>query len=600
MQDKLSYITSNINNYQTVPVTVVENYEWNMFDHINTTVLYLNSQYKTGKDDNKPFKNILRPILNLAHRAEGFDLKDIEMFVDSQKDYYKSFLVKKYHSKWARENKIDTLIDEIVEGYTDFGGVLVKNVNKVRPEVVPWQRIAFCDQTDVLSGAICEKHNYSPDQLRKMGKKHWKNIEEVILLSDTEKSTPDGKKKNKTPSKYIEVYELHGTFPNSWLKEYDDEYSEDDEDYSQQMHIVTFYVGQDNQSHCIDLYKGKEKEFPYKFVARDAIYGRALGLGGAEELFEPQVWTNYDVIRMKGMLDIASKVIFQTSDQAFARRNKITNLNNGEILTTEDGKPLSQINTTPVNMRVFENSVSQWEEHARVLGAAGEAMMGDSPSAGTPFKLQELVAGEGHALHEYRKGKLAVFLDEIYKDWIIPYIAKEITNGQEFLSELDLDEMQYISEAIANCKANEAIIERILNGQPIYPDEVELYKQQVTEDFKKGENRKFIEILADELKDAPLDVRINIVGKQKDLNKITDKLTNIFRVVMANPMVLQAPGMSKLFNQIIESSGLDPVDFTSFTKPQPQLVQPQQQMAEQQMEAQKQQGINQGQGMNIA
>lgn len=597
MQDKLSYITSNINNYQTVPVTVVENYEWNMFDHINTTVLYLNSQYKTGKDDNKPFKNILRPILNLAHRAEGFDLKDIEMFVDSQKDYYKSFLVKKYHSKWARENKIDTLIDEIVESYTDFGGVLVKNVNKVRPEVVPWQRIAFCDQTDVLSGAICEKHNYSPDQLRKMGKKHWKNIEEVILLSDTEKSTPDGKKKNKTPSKYIEVYELHGTFPNSWLKEYDDEYSEDDEDYSQQMHIVTFYVGQDNQSHCIDLYKGKEKEFPYKFVARDAIYGRALGLGGAEELFEPQVWTNYDVIRMKGMLDIASKVIFQTSDQAFARRNKITNLNNGEILTTEDGKPLSQINTTPVNMRVFENSVSQWEEHARVLGAAGEAVMGESPSAGTPFKLQELVTGEGHALHEYRKGKLAVFLDEIYKDWIIPYIAKEITNGQEFLSELDLDEMQYISEAIANCKANEAIIERILNGQPIYPDEVELYKQQVTEDFKKGGNRKFIEILADELKDAPLDVRINIVGKQKDLNKITDKLTNIFRVVMANPMVLQAPGMSKLFNAIIESSGLDPIDFTSFTKPKPQVVG--EQPIENQKEKVKQYGVESNPGLNV-
>jgi len=444
-----------------------------------------------------------------------------------------------------------------------------------------------------MSGAICEKHYYSPAQLRKMGGKHWKHIEEVITLSQPEKKVGyQSSQTNKTPGKYIEVYELHGMFPNWWITE-----NLMDEDYSQQIHIVTFYKGQDGKYKGIPLFQGKEKEFPYKFIPRDKIYGRALGLGGAEELFEPQVWTNYDVIRMKGMLDVASKVIFQTADQAFARRNKITNLNNGEILTYEDGKPLQQINTTPVNIKIFENSAAQWEENAMVLGAANEAIMGDKPSAGTPFKLQELVASEGHALHEYRKGKLAIFVDEIYKDWIIPYISKEITNGTEFLSELDLDELQYISEQVAKCKTNEVVIERVLNGQPIFTDQVEEFRNKVMEDYRR-ENKKFIEILKDELKDAPLDIRINIVGKQANLDKITDKLTNIFRVVMANPAILQNPGMAKLFNQIIESSGLEPIDFYNFTKPQ-QMTPEQQQVIAQQMETQKQQGINKGNELNI-
>ena len=51
------------------------------------------------------------------------------------------------------------------------------------------------------------------------------------------------------------------------------------------------------------LKKAKEKELIYKFIPRDKIFGRALGYGGAEELFEPQVWTNYDTIRIKGLLD---------------------------------------------------------------------------------------------------------------------------------------------------------------------------------------------------------------------------------------------------------------------------------------------------------
>lgn len=576
-------ITSEENSYKAQGVQVVDGLEFKMFEHIQTTTLYKNSTFKTGKNDDKPFKNIIRPILNLAYRAEGFDVKDIQLFIDDSYKYFKSFLVKKFHEKWARENKIDTFIDDMVETYVDYGGVLVKNVNEVSPEVVPWQRIVFCDQTDILSGTIAEKHYYSPDQLKEMESKGWKNIDDVIDLSNNWKQeTSNNQKQSQTPGKYIEVYEIHGMFPKSWLKKgknFDkdpEEYEEEEaSDYVRQIHIVTFYKSKDsNTRHGITLFCGKESELPYKFIARDKIYGRTLGMGGAEELFEAQVWINYDQIRIKGMLDAAAKVLYQTTDEKFANRNKTSNLENGEILVLQDGKAITQVNTFPVNVNVFENSIKEWEAHARQTGAANESIMGESPTSGTPFKLQELITAESHSLHEYRKGKLATFLDEVYQDWIIPHIVKEITKGQEFLAELELDELQQVADSLVICEANKAIKEAILRGEIIYPDEVELFKQKVRDSFMKGGNKKFLEILKDEMKDVPVSVYVNIVGKQKDLAKHTDKLVNVFRQILAAPGVLDDPRMSKIFNQILEASGLSPIDF--YQKPKPQIMQPQQ------------------------
>jgi len=568
-QNVYELITTEKNNYETLPVPITDNYEWSMYEHINKTILYKNSQYVTGKSDDKPFKNITRPILSLQYRAEGFDVKDVELYVNNSKHYWKSFLVRKFHDKWARDNDVDTFIDELVESYVDFGGALIKNVDEVRPEVIPFQRLAFCDQTDILSGPICEKHYYSPEEIKKMAKKGWKNIDDVIFRAQNTKQISKTGQLINTPGKYIEVYEVHGVFPKSWLTDEYQESEEYDNDYSRQLWICTFYTDEDGRKKGITLYEGNESENPYKLILRDEIYGRALGLGGAEELFEPQVWVNYDIIRIKGMLDQAAKIIYQTADAAFANRNKTSSIENGEILITEDGKTISQIDTRPINMQAFENSVIEWEAHAQQMGAANDAIMGESPKSGTPFRLQELVTREAHSLHEYRRGKLATFLDEVYRDWIIPHIVREINKGQEWMTDLSLDELNEIVGNVVDNVVESQMVEVVLRGRNPEPGEKEVLTESYKLEFmKKGKNR-FLKLLRDELKSAPLDVRVNIAGKQKDLASQVDKLVNVFRQIVAVPQILQSPPMAKLFNQILESSGLSPVDFTGFVAPPP-------------------------------
>lgn len=577
------YIIAEKAAYRTRKVPLTDGYEWNMYDHIRKSFLYKHSKFSTGENDGtRPFKNIILPVLRVAYRSEGFDVKDIVPFVNERKNFYKSFLVKKYHPKWARKYDIDTFIDEMVESYVDFGLALVKNVNDKRPEVVPLQRIAFCDMTDILSGPLCEMHPMSPDQIAEYrGKWYDDAIDLAIQVSKNEKPViSDGDLKAETPGQYTEVYELHGVLPETWLnvdngdkKEGDEGYIPpeygDDTKYVRQMHIGVFYTGEDRKKKWLCLYKGKEAEPVYKAKKRDPIYGRACGLGGIEELFEPQTWTNYSEIQIKEMLDVATMVLIKTTDEKFASRNNVSDMEKGEIVYIEEGKDAEQLSLSP-NKALFDQKVNDWEQRALLLGSASEASLGKNPSAGTPFALQDLIVQQGEGPHEYRQGQLATFMGELYRDWILPWLVDEMNKGQTFLDELDLDELQYVADRVITNEMNRRIKTKMLkkgfDAEIMSPEERDAMKQILREEFMRGGSKRFLEIVKNELKDLPTDVDTNIVGKQKDLADMAVKLTNIFRAIIANPAILRDKGMADLFNQIIEASGFSPVDFSSLTE----------------------------------
>lgn len=562
------YVKREEVNYEN-PIPIFDGYEWGMRTHLKESLCYKLSQFIDGNPNHlKPFKNIVRPILNLQYRTEGFDVKDIELYVDEAKNYFKSFLIRKYHERWARQEGIDTFIDELVESYVDFGGALIKDVNGARPEVVPLQSIAFCDQTDMLSGPIGFKHFFSPSELKKMEKRGWKQIDELITLANfSKKNAPT---ESKTTGKYVEVYEVHGDFPESYLDD-----KKNDEDYETQIHIVAFYYNEDGKKNGITLFSSKEKALPFKLIKRDPVRGRALGFGGVEELFDPQLWTNYSEVQKKNMLDAASKIIHITTDELFFQRFKPRNMENNEVAFLGEGKDVKQLDTFPRNIGLFEKSLTEWENHAQRMASATDPLLGESPTSGTPFRLQERVVIEGKGIHDYRRGKIATFMDEIYRDWIIPKLAKNIVTEQEFLASLDLDELQEIADALVTCEANKLIKDRVLSAQVVRPEEVDDFKNKVREAFMKGGNKRFLKILEGEFKGVSLDVKTNIAGKQKYLAQQVDKLTNVFRTIVSAPQVLDDPRMSKLFNEILEGSGLSPIDFGgSYAKPQ----MPQQQM----------------------
>ena len=574
--DIYSYITSEETTFKTARVPLSNNWrDWNFLEHIDRSFTLKNSRFYLGNQDyTRPFNNIILPIANVNYRTEGFDVKDAQIYVDNAENYHKSFLARKFHNWWAKDNNIDIAIDESVESYFDYGLALVKNVNEARPEVIQLQQIAFCDQTDIMSGPICLKHHYGIDELLDF-KGKWKadQVDKTILMARTTRDVDQANNDSvKTPGKYIEVYELHGMFPESWLGP--EKLGMDWEDtgkYSPQIHIVTFYTSpNDGTKTGITLFKGKEPKPIFKALKRDPIFGRACGRGGIEELFHAQIWTNYSELHLQQMLEAVSKVILMTNDKKL-KNQKLTNMKHGQILDIDEGKRLEQLIIQPINKTHFDNFVNKWEQVARTIGAASDPALGLNPVSGTPLGTTEIVTQQGQGIHEYRQGKIATFWAEIYRDWVIPHLSEEINKGSKWLDDLSLDELQDIAEKVSTREANRRIKRMVLAGKLLTKEEADQFRAVIKETFMKGGEKKFIEILKDDFVNLALDVEINIVGKQKNLAENVSKLNSIFRAVFTPQgvqMLQQSPELGGLLNQILEQSGLSPVNFANLTRVQ--------------------------------
>jgi hypothetical protein len=273
--------------------------------------------------------------------------------------------------------------DEVKESKIDYGGGLALKGSDGMAETRPLQSIAFCDQTNLLADPLAFKDFYSPDQLKDMEDSHWGDtkfgatisIDDLIDLA-LEQKIPDATKAQqvKTPGKYVEVYVVVGSLPKRF---YDD--NPDSKGYLKQFQIVAFYRDSKGERQGVTLFKST-KPPEMKLLTRDKIYGRALGLGGAEELFEPQVWVNYDVIRVKELLDAASKVIL-TQDPTLAAKHPsgLKDLDNLELLEEAPGGNTRQLDPVPRNIGLFEKSVAEWEVHAQQLAGATDALFGQEP-----------------------------------------------------------------------------------------------------------------------------------------------------------------------------------------------------------------------------
>lgn len=566
------FIESEENRFNTEEIKIFDNWSWNMRNHIQMSLSLKHGIFMTGENNwLRPFKKVIEPILTLRYRAEDIELRNNNLYTENENYRVVSFLINKYHDEvYSKEHDLDTFFDKAGIENIDLGGVYVQK-GKDMPEVMPLQRIAFCDQTDIKGGPIGFKYYFSPSKLRKMASVGWgdeKNganisINELILLAENEKDVAGtAGQKNRTTGKNIEVYIVRGDLPEAYLKDNDNM-----DDYYNQIYIVAFYKNKKEQRIGVTLYRKKEDEDVTKFFASQPIDGRAVGTGGAEALFNEQIWTNFLEIHKMKLLEAASKVPLWTDDSGFANRQQVIDMENLELMNLEKGSRIGQVPTAaPANIALFERSINDWFQNAQLVGSAQDPQLGRQSFAGQTFRGQERLLQEGKSTHEYRKGKFAKFIEEIYRDWIIPDIKKEILKGKKFLSTLNSEEMEWVTNELANNFANRTMAESVLNGE--FPQKKEVLIQDFKDRFSKKGNKLPLEILKDEFEDIDIKISINVSGKQKNLTELSDKILSIFQFIFSNPQgfqqVMQIPGMSKAFNDILEFSGLSPVDFASF------------------------------------
>lgn len=567
------YIKGEENKFLTDEIRIGDNWNWNFRSHVQLIFHLKNGIFFTGENEwLRSFKNIMEPILNLSYWTEDIEVKDVVFYIENDEGKVLSFLVKKYYEEvYLKEHDLDTLFDEITESDLDYGGVVVQQGAEI-PEVLPLLSIAFCDQTDILGGPIGTKHYFSPDKFRKMSEYGWgeerngatMSLDEICILATNEKEvlgqTGD---KNETTGKNIEVYIVRGSLPEHYL--YDDNNMED---YCNQIQVVAFYTDQNKRKQGVVIYRKKEEDSNLKFFTSKKVYQRGLGRGVGESLLHPQIWTNFLSIHKINLLEAASKIPLYTDDQSYTTKNKIQDMENLEITTIEDNKRIYQVPTAaPNNIQLIQGAINEWYEHAQVSGAAFDPIMGKESVSGTTFRGQERTVAQGQGLHNRRRGQRAKFLEEIFRDWIIPDIKKNLLKGKKFLATLTTEELRWVAEELSIVMSNKKIKDLILSGKDVTKEQqdllISLYKQSV---LKKG-NKQLIEILKGEFDGIEISMGINIAGKQKDLASLSDKLLSVFQFIFSNPagfqQAMQIPALQKSFENILEFSGMSIGDFSS-------------------------------------
>ena len=585
-----SFIKTQESSYETEEIRVGDNWLWNMRNHIQLIFHLKNGVFYTGENNwLRAFKQVMRPLLRLSYWTEDIEVKDVVFFIEGQDNRALSFLIKKYHDEvYVREHDLDTLFDEITESDIDYGGVLnQKGVE--RPETLPLNSVAFCDQTDLIGGPVGFKMFFTPNKIRTMSKFGWGeesngatiSLNELATLALQEKD-PVGTQenmKNQTPGKVVEVYVVRGSLPAHYLYEDDDL-----ENHYNQLQVVAFYTkkgGRYNGKEGCILYRKKEEEGNLKFHASEKVYGRALGYSDGEAFLHPQIWSNFVEIHKMGLLEAGSKVPLMTDDPTFHNRNKIQDMENLEVMTVSPDTrlPPQPIQTAfPANYQLFADSVDQWFQHAQLLGSAFDPILGKEQASGTTFRGQERTVAQGRGWHDRRRGQRAKYIESIYRDWIIPDIVSEIRKGKKFLATLTAEELGWVSEQLATKTTNERIKQKILKGSLPTHEEQEKVKALFKENFSKQGNKKLLEVLRGELDGIEVGIGINVAGKQKDLVNLSDKILSIFQFVFANPQgfiqAMQVPALARGFSDILEFSGLNQADFLSLVNPPKEALTP--------------------------
>ena len=568
------FVKQQENLFETEDITLGDNFSWNFRKHVQLIFHLVNGVFFTGANDwLRPFKAVMEPMLNLSKWTEDIEVNDVVFFIESQNGKVLSFLIKKFHDEvYTKEHDLDTLFDQITESDNTYGGVVLQKGVEM-PEVIPLNSIAFCDQTDVLGSPIAFKHYFSPAKLRGMGKYGWgeeKNgasisLDELCVLAESSKdASGQSDKKNQVPGKTVEVYIVRGNLPDQYLLDNDDmEY------YCNQIQVIAFYVDKDGKKNGVTLYRKEEDEGNLKFFTSKEVYQRGLGRGVGEALLPAQIWSNFLSIHKMNMLEASSKVLLQTDDPAFHTKNNIANMENLEVSVLEEGKSIGQIpNVGSANVALMDNALNEWLAQAQLSAAAFDPILGKEATSGTTFRGQERTVAQGKGLHDQKRGKRAKFIEsQLYRDWIIPDIKKEILKGKKFLATLTTDELRLVSEQMSVALTNKRIKEMMMSGKAVTKEmQDEMTRTFRTAMIKKGD-KHLTEILKDEFKDVEIKLGISVAGKQKDLASMSDKLLSVFQFIFANPagfqQAMQIPALAKSFENILEFGGMSIGDFSS-------------------------------------
>jgi hypothetical protein len=297
---------------------------------------------------------------------------------------------------------------------------------------------------------------------------------------------------------------------------------------------------------------------------------------------------NHTAKSIKDQLDLASKLIFQTSDGNFVGQNALAAIENGDILVHAVNQPLTQVANTSHDITALQNFQTSWKMLGQEINGIAESMLGAAPKSHTAWKQTQAVINESYSLFEMMTENKRLDLAEMLTRFIIPFIKKyELNNADEIAAELESYDLNRIDSAyIANVSTkmvNQQIIEKVLNDEEITPEDQAFLTEQAASSVQKnlaslGNQRFFApdEInWSKELKDLEWELEIEVPGESEDTEAALTTLDTTLKTLVALQGRPMTPDERLVFNKILTKTGqVSPAELVGAPPAQPSPMQP--------------------------
>jgi hypothetical protein len=555
------------------PVRVSEYNEYDMYEDLNKIDAYDNSKHISGDKDSKgrdkPFFNIVKAVVNIWYRATDIDRKHIRIFSNKMANYVSSFMATIYLQAWMKKSRFGQFLNNWGRTLAKYGSAVVKFVEKdgeLKVMVLDWHKL-IVDPVDFYGNPVIEVLDLTPAQLRKRG-----YDSEVVdkLIETTQAGKRDKRRDLKGIQKddrdgYIRVYEVHGELPLNYLTD-----DEDDKDETQQMMIAYSFVGTENDGFTdYFLYRGKEAKSPYMLTHLIEEDGKTLSTGAVKQLFEAQWMVNHSMKAMKDQLDLASKLIFQTADENYVGKNALSAIENGDIMVHAPNAPLTQIANNSHDITSISNMKAEWQSIGNEQVGASDAMRGVQPKSGTAWRQTEAILQENHSLFEVMTENKALSVEDMLREYVLPFIKRKLNNKDEIVAQLDSHDLQKLDKMYIKSKAREElekkakaqIKEALLQGEiPGFIDQdMSGMEEELKANLAEFGNERFI--IPSELsekswkeifKDLEWEVEVDISGESADLQAHLQTLNTLYVNMLNTGQIKDA---RKVLEKILEITG---------------------------------------------
>ena len=560
-------IENEIQQYLTGVVQVSEDNNYSQAKLVRRISLFENHIYPTGKFDSQGNYKFWFDIIPLRIDSEvknvDFDTKNITAYSDRKIDELPNIIVNLKIKEYLRENGQAEELNSAIEEGSGWGNVVWKKVKKGY-ERVDLKNFYVINQTaKCLDESPCiERHELSQSDLRaKSGA--WEYVEEVIkeCKLNSYQETAETRGMDTTVPYYL-IYERNGEVSVKDLKEAKGKtVREGDENkYVLAKVIVAASKGTGPTGGTVNvkyvLFADEISKMPYKEYHRSRYKGRWFREGLTELLFDLQVRANQIGNQLAQGLEWASKTIF-TSNSKLIIQNVLTDLKNGDIIRAENLQHLQ------VRMEGLDQLANDWNrviQMANDIANSREIVQGEALPSGTPFRLGALYNQNANKLFDFIREKLAIPLSEIFEEWIIPQLVKELKVKEVMRLVGDSDLMERLRRLVVDSW----YLENLLAIGPHDAMTADMLKTAKLEELKQRP-QLLMKGLAGVFEGYKPNVSIVITGENSTMNEDLQTLSS-FAQLEADPI-----RRSAIVELMARKKGLD---FGALPKSQP-VQQPQ-------------------------